>query len=290
MSFDAFIAIDWSGAGGAYDGIAVARAEIGQGAPRLVRPSGRRWTRTEIAEWLHGELAKEQRLLIGFDFSFSMPFSETQGYPVGAARDVLALWDLIDEAGFADADFGCAGIVADPRFANLYWSRGKQPRDWVPLQRLSETACVAATGTRPETVFKLVGAKQVGKASLTGIRVLRQVRTQNEGRVSVWPCEPASYSVLAEIYPTLFRKQAAGSLAKLRTASELNRALKHFKSRSVSYKTLSDHETDALISAAGLRRLVADGWRPTLPGNARIHREGWICGVPFPVSSEQQAA
>ena len=284
LPFDSFIAIDWSGAEGRYTGISVAHCAPGSGAPRLVAPEAARWTRTALADWLDRELKTGQRLLIGLDFAFGMPV-EPGGYlgRPGSPDGIFALWDLVEQAA-AVPDFGCGGIVDDPRFAPLYWCRGKQPPAWSARQRLSEVACAAATGTRPECVFKLIGAKQVGKASVTGMRVLRHVRARNHGRVKVWPYEPAgTKSVLVEIYPTLFRKHAGHGLAKLRTRGELNAALKKLGAAAVRSSALTDHDTDALVSAAGMRHFSeALGYRLTPPADARIRGEGWIFGVPVP--------
>ena len=290
MSFDSFIAIDWSGAEGRYGGISIARCKPGTVAPVLVAPESVRWTRAAAATWLEREIASGKRLLVGFDFAFGMPFEpQGAGYLAGqaaGARDIFALWDLIETASGGEDDFGCGRVVRDPRFAPLYWSAGTMPAGWIARQRLTEIACAAATRTRPETVFKLIGSKQVGKASLTGMRVLRQVRARSAGKVSVWPFErtSAAGSVMVEIYPTLFRKEAADTLAKLRTRGDLDAALRHLGSKGVedADENLSDHDTDALISAAGLRKLCVDGRMPLAPASGRIAREGWIFGVPVP--------
>jgi hypothetical protein len=287
MDFDSFIAIDWSGAEGRYGGISIARCTPGTAAPVLVAPESVRWTRAAAASWLEREIRDGQRLLIGFDFAFGMPFEPGAGYLAGqaaGARDIFALWDLIEAASGGEDDFGCGRVVRDPRFAPLYWSSGTMPAGWVARQRMTEIACATATRTRPETVFKLIGSKQVGKASLTGIRVLRQLRARSAGKVSIWPFEPAAGSVMVEIYPTLFRKAAADSLAKLRTRGELDTALRSLGSKGVQDgdESLSDHDTDALISAAGLRRLWSDGRMPLARVGGRIAREGWIFGVPVP--------
>ena len=135
----------------------------------------------------------------------------------------------------------------------------------------------------PECVFKLIGAKQVGKASLTGIRVLRHVRHANRSRLAVWPFEPVgAKSALVEIYPTLFRKQAAGGVAKLRTREALNTALRRLGARGVATRNLSDHDTDALISAAGLRHAMAERRDWLGQPDPHVRREGWIFGVPLP--------
>lgn len=280
MSLDCFIAIDWSGAAPGYSGISVARCD-GDAAPRLIPPPGKRWTRTAVAAWLSGEFDKGLRALVGFDLAFSMPY-EADGYLAGCgARDAFDLWDLVEAASGGEADFGAAAVPADPRFAPCYWTRGTMPATWKLRRREAERACVATTGTHPETVFKLIGAKQVGKASLTGMRVLRHLRQRHAGQVSVWPFEKAAGSVLVEIYPTLFRKQAAHGLSKLRTTGELNRALRALGSKRLCTRAaLSDHDTDALISAAGMRKMWADGCRLP-PVAAQIGREGWIYGVPL---------
>jgi hypothetical protein len=294
VSLDAFIAIDWSGAAPGYSGIAVARCGPGDAAPRLVRPPARRWTRTAVAQWLGAEFHAGLRTLVGFDFAFAMPY-ETEGYLAGCgARDAFALWDLIETASGDEADFGAAAVPADPRFAPCYWTSGAMPGGWKVRRRQTELACASATGTYPETVFKLIGAKQVGKASLTGMRVINHLRRRHAGRVSVWPFEKAPVraeggSVLVEIYPTLFRKQAGHGTAKLRSLAELNRGLRALGSQPLRTRSvLTDHDTDALISAAGLRRLWDGGYRCD-EVDAQIRQEGWIFGVPFPEAAKAAA-
>jgi hypothetical protein len=132
-------------------------------------------------------------------------------------------------------------------------------------------------GRLPETVYKLIGPAQVGKASLTGMRVLRAVRAVARERVSVWPFEARRDCTVVEIFPTLFR----GTRTKLRSRDALNAALKHWRSDGVPTKdaALSDHDTDALVSAAALRALAGkpENWaQPRLP---EVAREGWIFGV-----------
>lgn len=286
--FDGYIAIDWSGADGHYSGISVARCAPGTGAPRLVAAStAARWTRTAVAAWLEAELRSGRHQLIGFDFAFGLPFEPGMGYLAGAAAGatgMFALWDLIEQASGEAADFSCAHVLTHPHFAPLYWHTGRQSSRWTARRRQAEIACAAATGTYPECVFKLIGPKQVGKASLTGIRVLRHVRGRNRDKVAVWPFEAtAGKSVFAEIYPTLFRREAAGGVAKLRTRADLNAALRRLGSRGAVGAVFSDHDTDALISAAGLRHYSeARGYALDDVGNRPLRHEGWIFGVPLP--------
>lgn len=281
--FDRFVAMDWSGSRARrYDGIAVAACAPGRGAPRLVEPKERTWSRTAVVDWLDREVAQGTRMLVGLDFAFSFPF-EADGYLAGrlpAARDVFALWRTIDAMSCDDRDFGCAGMVA--AHAPLFWTAGPRPADWIERRRLAERACGAATKTYPESLYKLLHSKQVGKASMTGIRVLNEVRRRHPGRFTIWPFERPAGSVAVEIYPTLFRKQALGGTAKIRTRAALNTALTVFGSRlnsGADSEVLRDHDTDALLSAAALRAVAADPKLWAVPPHAGVAQEGWIFGV-----------
>jgi hypothetical protein len=284
--FDSFIAIDWSGAAGKYSGIAVAVCRQGRRAPRLLRPKkNTRWTRREIADWLVAQLNTPQRLLIGLDFGFGLPFEPLRGYLGGKVPDIdniFGLWSHIEEKSSGVDDFGCNGLVAASEYASLFWTSGRRPSHWIDRKRRTEHACAEATKTYPDTLYKLIGSKQVGKASLTGMRVLRHVRSLSADRVAIWPFEEVRTSAIVEIYPTMFRKLAAGSVAKLAPA-DLNSALKKLASKPVSAVTssLSDHETDAILSAAGLRLLAStpEAWSHSELVSPQVQREGWIFGV-----------
>jgi hypothetical protein len=287
-AFDTFIAIDWSGASKLSNGIAVAKCELGKSAPRLIGPDRKsHWTRTAIAEWLDRELDSGQSLLIGFDFAFGLPFETDQGYLGGKARqiqNIFDLWSLIEDRSDGDPDYGCAAFIDDPRYASLFWKSGPRPETWIERKRKTEFACAEATQTYPDTVYKLLGSKQVGKASITGIRLLHRIRSSRKKRVSFWPFEEIRSSAIVEIYPTLFRKSATGSINKVRSLSDLNSALARFDSNPLHPRALmefSDHETDALISAAGLRSFAAlpSTWDLNDTRTPLARREGWIFGV-----------
>jgi hypothetical protein len=284
--FDSFIAIDWSGAAGKYSGIAVAACEQGREAPRLVHPKkDKRWTRREIADWLVAQFHTSQRLLIGLDFGFGLPFEPLLGYLGGKAPgidNIFSLWSHVEQRSCGADDFACNPFVADRDHASLFWTSGVRPQHWIERKRRTERACAEATRTYPDTLYKLIGSKQVGKGSLTGMRVLHHVRALSVGRVAIWPFEKVCTSAMVEIYPTMFRKRAAGSVAKLATA-DLNSALKELASQPVAslVPNLSDHETDAILSAAGLRLLARapEAWSHPELVTAQVQREGWIFGV-----------
>ncbi len=285
--FDAFIAIDWSGAANNYDGIAVAICSNGRTSPKLVAPRGRRWTRMEIAEWLESRLNSSDRLLIGFDFAFGFPFESEHGYLGGKAPgidNIFALWSLIEEKSCGDADFGCNRFIHDSNYSPLFWTSGPRPKLWIERKRRTEHACAETTTTRPDTLYKLLHSKQVGKASITGMRVLHDVRSRHSNVVAIWPFEKARRSAMVEIYPTLFRKIARGSVAKIRSHSALNTALACIDSLPISAKAageFTDHETDALLSAAGMRSIAHNRlvWQPSELASPQVQREGWIFGV-----------
>jgi hypothetical protein len=285
--FDEFIAIDWSGAARGYDGIAAAFCRRGHSAPALIIAPGRRWTRREITEWLKSKLAGRKRLLIGFDFAFGFPFESDLGYLGGRVPEVAGifdLWELIESKSCDESDFGCLRFVNDPDYASLFWTAGTRPAEWIERKRLTEHACAAETGTRPDTLYKMLHSKQVGKASITGMRVLHHIRSSKQSGTAIWPFEKVRKSAMVEIYPTMFRKQAAGSIAKLRSLAELNAALTALGSQAMTASArtkLSDHETDALLSAAGLRSIahLPAVWSPAGWKSRRVQSEGWIFGV-----------
>ena len=289
-TFDAFVAVDWSGASKVYKGIAVAKCEAGRSAPTLMASErGRLWTRAAFAEWLKQELNDGKRLLIGLDFAFGLPYEANHGYLGGQASqidNIFALWNLIDRDSRAESDFGCTTFVNHPKYASLFWRSGPRCSTWAERKRQTELACAKATRTYPETVYKLLGSKQVGRASITGIRVLHHVRAHYGKQVAIWPFEKVKHSTIVEIYPTLFRRSSMGTVAKVRSVSDLNAGLAVLGSDPVArrgHQSLSDHETDALLSAAGLRSIarLPETWIPRNSTGSLARREGWIFGVRF---------
>ena len=138
-----------------------------------------------------------------------------------------------------------------------------------------------AQGLNPYSNLNLVGAAQVGKSSLTGMRMLHRL----DRRLPVWPIDPlpASGSVIVEIYTSL-AAIAAGlpkGRTKIRDAATLDAALARLGSRPhVPLARYVDHATDAILTAAWLRAASSDAalWEPT--GLAAVAAtEGWTFGV-----------
>jgi hypothetical protein len=279
--FARFAAIDWSGAKGKrHKGIAIAWCMAGDGAPRLVRP-GHVWSRTEVLDWLLVEAAKAPTLF-GFDFSYAPPLLERGAYFPGETAppaEAKALWAYVD-ALCEDEDLGAASFMERHHRRHFYFGAADGVKRDFLHHRACEHAFNALGGGKASTLYDAVGAAQVAKASYAGMRLLHRL----DGRVPVWPMDkrPESGSLIVEIYTRVFIRLAGLSGRKVRTRAELAVALKGLGSRAPRLAAEpTDHETDVLIAAAGLRTISGDpryGAPPALtPEMART--EGWTYGV-----------
>jgi hypothetical protein len=283
--FDRFAGVDWSGAAGRnYSGIAVAECLTGTGAPTLVAPPGRRWRRVDFAAWLAAQASQDSRLLVGIDCAFALP-APTVSALLGEDYSASALWAYID-ATCADApDFFGGSFAAHERHRDHFWHSGPRPTGFAELHRETEYACRTAGLGSPESPLKLVGARQVGKGGLAGMRVLHALKQALGQRFAVWPFDPIEGAdiVCIELYPRLFMKMGGHGNGKIRTLTALNRNLLALETSPYAdpAETLSDHETDALVAAAGLRFIAGDRavWSPNGLDALAIRAEGWIFGV-----------
>jgi hypothetical protein len=284
-SFDRFVAVDWSGARGAYDGIAVAECELGEAAPVLVHPSGRRWRREEFFTWMKDQGQGDRSLLVGIDCAFALPHSASQAMLKGA-HDAISLWRYIDRNCDDQRDFYAGDFAARPDHAPFFWAAGKRPEGFIEHRRATEGACQRARLGVPESPLKLIGARQVGKGGLAGMRVLARLRDTLAEDFAVWPFHEmgAARIVCVELYPRLFLRRAKHGNGKVRSLQALDRCLAALGSepypdrRSVP----TDHEADALVAAAGLRLIAKEDavWNPEGLDALARRAEGWIFGVP----------
>ena len=101
-----------------------------------------------------------------------------------------------------------------------------------------------------------------------------------------WPFDPAPGrgSLIVEIYTTV-AAMAAGrskSRAKIRDAASLDNALEALGSQKhPGLAGYDDHSTDAIITAAWLRKVAGDAqlWRPSAMTDEIARTEGWTFGV-----------
>jgi len=285
--FRHFAAIDWSGAAGErHAGIAVAICDEGDGAPRIVRP-GHRWSRAEVTDWILKKMPAET--LVGLDISGSLASADQGAYFPGwdeSPPDARALWAMVEAMCASDPHLGAGSFVDHAEIARHYRRHGGREGDLfgggIGRLRVTERIGQIALGCRPTSNFNLVGASQVGKASLTGMRVLHRL----DGRIALWPFDPLPEhgSVAVEIYTTIAAIAAGRTAArsKLRSYAELDAALASIGSKAVRGRgPIDDHRSDALLAAAWLRSVAhrPEFWSPhdLTPEIART--EGWTFGA-----------
>ena len=290
MRFSQFLAIDWSGAKGPVQkGIALAVTDAGGGPPVLVDP-GRGWSREDVLALLREDLPNDT--LVGLDLGIALPFADCGAYFPhcgGLLPDAPALWALIDDICANDPNLGAQGFVDHPEFARYFRNGGITGAHFGcdgadhgrGRFRVTETA-QAAMGCKPYSNFNLVGAAQVGKSSLTGMRMLHRLRS----RLPVWPADrlPGKGSAVVEIYTSLAALEAgrSASRAKMRTHEALNGALSALGCPSVrGTGPIDDHSSDALLTAAWLRKTAPDPrrWQPAGLTSAIARTEGWTFGA-----------
>jgi hypothetical protein len=290
--FAHFAAIDWSGAAGERQaGIALAICEAGHSPPRLVRP-GHRWSRAEVLDWLLEDIPDDT--LVGLDLGISLPFADCGAFFPGwkdSPPDARALWALVDAVCDGDAHLAVSSFV-DHLEASRYFRRhgGREGAQFHQRDAAHRRGRFRVTereqermGCKPYSNFNLVGAAQVGKSSLSGMRVLQRLA----GRLPVWPIDPLPVrgAVVVEIYTTI-AALAAGrppSKSKMRSYAELNVALGALGSPVVHGEgPIDDHSADALLTAAWLRGAAGRAalWHPAAMTDEIARTEGWTFGVP----------
>jgi hypothetical protein len=279
--FERFAAIDWSGAKGKrHKGIAVAICEAGEAAPALVRPD-HIWSRTEALTWLL-EIAAGAPTLFGFDFSAAPPIAARGEYlpgEPGIPSDAKAFWAYVDRVS-DDEDLGAASFLEKTHRRHFYFGAADGTKRDFLHHRVCENAFNATGGGKASTLYDAIGAAQVAKASFAGMRLLHAL----DGRVPVWPMDPlpGHGSVVVEIYTRAFIRLAGLDGRKVRTLDKLNVALAALGAAPAALaRDPTDHETDVLIAAAGLRAIAGNPayWSPRGMTPALARSEGWTFGV-----------
>ena len=278
--FAACVAIDWSGAKGKrHKGIAIAEARKDD-PPRLVRPT-HAWSRTEVLDWLLKRATREPTLF-GFDFSFAPPFAERGAYlpgETGVPANAREFWDYVNALSH-DEDLGAASFLEAVHRRHFYFGIADGVKADFVRFRICDAHLNAQGGRKTASAYDAIGAAQVAKASFSGMRLLHRLN----GRVPIWPMDPlpGEGSAVVEIYTRIYLRNAGMSGKKLRNRADLNRALVGLGSRPVQLKfEPNDHQTDALVTAAGMRAHFNHplAFRP--PGLTRdlARTEGWTFGI-----------
>jgi hypothetical protein len=282
-SFARFVAIDWSGARAPVaqrQAIVRCVVERRDRETRVVCLAGGR-DREETVAWLAEQATDGVRTLAGLDFPFAY---------AAVFLDHLGVRDfpgLLTFMAALDGPPSPAGRVREfVATCGEWWARdgpGRDPRtrrqvECLPGLRGAESPLRALPQAGG---YGFVGARQVGKAAITGIAAIAALKARVPS-VRVWPFEPLGGAslVLAEIWPRL----ALGTLtkrdrdARRRKVRELRRRGVRLRSEHARLATASDHAIDALAAAAEM----ASGRWPLSRSSALppgYAREGWILGV-----------
>jgi hypothetical protein len=279
--FESYVAIDWSGAKGRrHKGIAIAEAR-GNAAPRLIRPD-HIWSREDVLKWLLNRTAKES-ILFGFDFSFAPPIIERGEYLLGepgVPKTAREFWAYVD-AKSDDEDLGAASFLEIAHRRHFYFGIADGVKAHFVRFRQCDARLNAQGGRKTASAYDAIGAAQVAKASFSGMRLLHQL----DGKVAIWPMDPLPDhgSAVVEIYTRIYLRRAGMTGAKLRSRASLNLALEGLGSPPTRLRfEPDDHQTDALVTAAGMRALALqepqafnpDGLTPEI-----ARSEGWTFGV-----------
>jgi len=280
--FSTYVAIDWSGAKGKrHKGIAIAEAR-GEAPPRLVR-SGHIWSREEVLEWLLKRAVREPTLF-GFDFSLAPPLIERGEYlpgEPGVPRTAREFWAYVDSRCQDDEDLGAASFLETAHRRHFYFGIADGVKAGFMHFRQCDARLNAQGGRKIASAYDAIGAAQVAKASFSGMRLAHHL----DGQVAIWPMDPvpAHGSTVVEIYTRIYLRRAGMSGVKLRTRAELNRALKGLGSSPAWLRfEPNDHQTDALVTAAGMRALARTQPRAFDPEGLTpeiARAEGWTFGV-----------
>jgi hypothetical protein len=226
------------------------------------------------------------RTLVGLDLGTSLPFADCGAFFPGWSESPATaqdLWAQVDAICASDPHLRANSFVDHAEAARHFRRHGGRAGDLFRGRgrlRVTEQA-QARAGLRPYSNLNLVGAAQVGKASLTGMRVLHRLR----GHLPVWPFDPPGVgSLIVEIYTSLAALEAGRppGRSKMRDAAALDVALAAFGTGPSGLAgAVDDHRSDAVLTAAWLRRAAErpELWRPAglTPDIART--EGWTFGI-----------
>lgn len=254
MRFSRYIGIDYSGAqtrGSRLKALQAYEATREEEPSKVSPPApqAKNWTRQEIAQFCSAALSADEPVIVGIDHAFSFPISYIKRYRLNS-------WDRFLE------DFLFAWPTADPhRYVDDF--REGNPRTGTPDElRLCERWTAG-----PKSVFQFDVQGSVAKSTHAGLPWLLWLRQMPAGasRPHFWPFDgfevPEGRSVVAEVYPSLFRRRYSR------------------ESRTID-------EQDAWSVAAWLREMDHRGtlgsyFEPplTLPERRLAQLEGWILGV-----------
>jgi hypothetical protein len=235
-----------------------------------------------VLDWLIERAAREPTLF-GFDFSFAPPIVERGEYLLGepgVPRTAREFWAYV-EGLCDDEDLGAASFLEVAHRRHFYFGIADGVKADFVRFRQCDARLNTQGGRKTASAYDAIGAAQVAKASFSGMRFLHRF----DGKVAIWPMDPLPEegSAVVEIYTRIYLRRAGLSGVKLRSRAELNRALKGLGSPPARLRfEPNDHQTDALVTAAGMRLLATTEPRALDPEGLTpeiANSEGWTFGV-----------
>jgi hypothetical protein len=235
------VAIDWSGRAGMEQVHHIRAAVARPDEPINV------WadlTRADVVEALCA--LPDDRVVVGFDFSFSYPAWVGQWWRVDSA---IELWPIVER----DADVWVSECC-EPFFGR----KGKLRPRGVPLLRRTEAEFPPAKST-----FQINGPGAVGLGSLRGMPYLTALR---HAGFAVWPFDDAGSRTIVEIYPTALR----ALVGELDLEPRVSAATRN-----------NDNTRDAVYSASVMFKHRADfaGLRAATDATTRLEGQVWVPGA-----------
>jgi hypothetical protein len=255
MIFQEYIGIDYSGAQtptSRMNALQVYSATQGQLPERVTTPAAPNgqhwnWRRDEIADWLVEKLKESPPIVVGIDHGFSFPLTYFNRYGLQDWPDFLT-------------DFRQHWPTHRP---HVYVEdfRENNPRMGENTEfRLTEKWTSSA-----KSVFQFDVQGQVAKSTHAGIPWLLYIRQQVGLTTHFWPFDgwhiPEGHSVIAEVYPSIFRKRY----------DRENRTVDQQDAYAVA----------RWFAEMDNRGFLAGYFQPPLTNNEQqiAQKEGWILGI-----------
>ncbi|MEY8881154.1 molybdopterin-binding protein [Donghicola sp. XS_ASV15] len=217
--FDRIAILDWSAAGTpktGKDSIWLAIAD-GSGVRSENIP-----TRMQAEARLNALMAEGDRLLIGVDFSLSLPAAALERLGVDAAGLWRHLATNHTDTAKNLSNYRNVAAELNQRFEDdgLFWGNGAKadtphlprtkPTSALPEWRACEEVA-QSNGLSPKSCWQLAGAGAVGAQSLTGMPMVHRLR---ERGATVWPLDPISRVTIAEVYPSILSAEVRAHLSR----------------------------------------------------------------------------
>lgn len=210
MRFDRFIGIDYSGAKSPTNrikGLQVYAAQPnGDPCPVRPQPPARNWSRQEVAHWLLAELRRGDAVLIGIDHGFSFPLGYFERYGLDSwpafLQDFCRHWPTDHPHCHVDS-------IRD----GMWWRQHPRPAG-ERIGSAGELRLCERWTSSAKSVFQFDMRGSVAKSTHAGIPWLRFLRERMGDVLFFWPFDgwqpPDGVSVIAEVYPSIFRNRYAG--------------------------------------------------------------------------------